>query len=74
MRISTITSFRQSMDAMVRQQSDFLKLGLQISSGQRVLTPSEDPQSASAAVAMEQSLALNEQFSQARVSSRNLLS
>lgn len=74
MRISTITSFSQSMDAMVRQQSDFLKLGLQISSGQRVLTPSEDPQSASAAVAMEQSLALNEQFSQARVSSRNLLS
>lgn len=74
MRISTITAFRQSMDAMVRQQGDFLKLGLQISSGQRVLTPSDDPQSASAAVALEQSLALNDQYSEARTSSRNLLS
>lgn len=74
MRISTLTSFSQSMDAMVRQQGEFLKLGLQISSGQRVLTPSEDPQSASAAVSMGQSLAINEQFSEARVSTRNLLS
>ncbi|MDX1714109.1 MAG: flagellar hook-associated protein FlgL, partial [Halomonas venusta] len=74
MRISTVTMFEQSTASINRQQSDFLKVSQQIASGRRVVNPSDDPQAASRAVGVDQSRAMNQQFSDARVSARNSLS
>ena len=74
MRISTVTMFEQSTASMNRQQSDFLKVSQQIASGRRVVNPSDDPQAASRAVGVDQSIAITEQYADARVSARNSLS
>ncbi|WP_457943450.1 flagellar hook-associated protein FlgL [Vreelandella alkaliphila] len=74
MRISTVTMFEQSTASINRQQSDFLKVSQQIASGRRVVNPSDDPQAASRAVGVDQSRAMNQQFSDSRVSARNSLS
>ncbi|MCX2795876.1 flagellar hook-associated protein FlgL [Microbulbifer thermotolerans] len=74
MRISTVTVYEQSMSSMNRQQGEFLKVGQQIASGRRVVNPSDDPQAASQAVQVSQSLAITEQYTDARVSARNALS
>ncbi|WP_163649424.1 flagellar hook-associated protein FlgL [Modicisalibacter sp. 'Wilcox'] len=74
MRISTLTMFDSRLSAMNRQQSDFLEVGQQLATGRRVVTPSDDPQSASRAVGVSQSLAVSQQYSDSRVSARNALS
>ncbi|MCQ4347296.1 flagellar hook-associated protein FlgL [Pseudomonas stutzeri] len=74
MRISTITMYEQSLNSLNRQQGEFLKTGLQISSGRRVVNPSDDPQAASLAVGVAQAKAVDEQYANARVSARNSLS
>lgn len=74
MRISTITMYEQSLNSLNRQQGDFLKIGQQISSGRRVVNPSDDPQAASLAVGVDQAKAVDQQYANARVSARNSLS
>ena len=73
MRISTVTIFEQSMSSMNRQQGDFMQVGQQIASGRRVVNPSDDPQAAARAVQVSQSLAVTQQYADARVSARNAL-
>lgn len=74
MRISTVTMYQQSINALNQQQSEYSKIGLQLASGKRVTNPSDDPQAASQAVVVEQSQAVNQQYTDARVSTRNALS
>ncbi|ALM54250.1 flagellar hook-associated protein FlgL [Halomonas huangheensis] len=74
MRISTVTIFQQSVGSLNRQQADFMHLSQQLASGRRVVSPSDDPQAASRAVAVGQAQAVTEQFADARVSARNALS
>ncbi len=74
MRISTLTMFGQSVSSMNRQQSEFLNVSQQIASGRRVVNPSDDPQAASRAVGVDQSLAITQQYADSRVSARNSLS
>lgn len=74
MRISTVTIFDQNVSAMNRQQADFLKVGQQMSTGRRVVNPSDDPQAAARAVGVGQSIAVTQQYTDARVSARNSLS
>lgn len=74
MRISTITMYEQSLNSLNRQQGEFLKIGQQISSGRRVVNPSDDPQAASLAVGVDQAKANDQQYANARVSARNSLS
>ncbi|GHC26101.1 flagellar hook-associated protein 3 FlgL [Aidingimonas halophila] len=74
MRISSVTMFEQGMSSMNRQQSEFMQVGQQIASGRKVVNPSDDPQAASRAVGVSQSLAVTEQYADARVSARNSLS
>ncbi|MBF59006.1 flagellar hook-associated protein FlgL [Halomonas sp. FeN2] len=74
MRISSVTMFETSTASLNRQQSDFLKISQQIASGRRVVNPSDDPQSASRAVGVDQAKAVTEQFRDSRVSARNSLS
>ncbi|WP_288130942.1 flagellar hook-associated protein FlgL [Microbulbifer sp.] len=73
MRISTLTIFGQSMSSLNRQQSSLMQVSQQIASGRRVVNPSDDPQAASQAVQVSQSLAINEQYADARISARNAL-
>lgn len=73
MRISTVTMFEQSTASLNRQQGDFLKVSQQIASGRRVVNPSDDPQAASRAVGVDQSKAVTQQYTDARVSARNSL-
>ncbi|NCA70290.1 MAG: flagellar hook-associated protein 3 [Sphingobacteriia bacterium] len=61
-RISTAMMFDRSVDTMMRQSADLLKTSQQISSGRRVLTPSDDPAAAARALATTQSLAINTQY------------
>ena len=74
MRISTIAVFSQSVSSMHSQQSKFIEVSQQLASQKRVVRPSDDPQAASRAVGVAQSKAVTEQFTEARVSSRNALS
>ncbi|WP_194756474.1 flagellar hook-associated protein FlgL [Aliidiomarina indica] len=73
MRISTVTIFDQNVNSMNRQQADFMKVGQQLATGKRVVSPSDDPQAAARAIDVGQSIAVNEQFKTARVSVRNNL-
>lgn len=73
MRISTPYMFQQSLTSMNRQQSEFLKVGQQIASGRRVVTPADDPQASSRAVRVSQSQAVTQQNDDSRVSARNTL-
>lgn len=74
MRISTVTIFEQSVASLNRQQSNLQHTSLQISSGRRVVNPSDDPQAASRAVGVDQSLAITDQYKDSRISARNSLS
>ncbi|MDN3524891.1 flagellar hook-associated protein FlgL [Halomonas sabkhae] len=74
MRISTVTMFEQSVTSLNQQQSGFLDVSQQIASGRRVVNPSDDPQAASRAVGVDQSMAVTEQYTDSRVSARNTLS
>lgn len=74
MRVSTVMMFERSVSSMNRQQGAFMEVGEQIASGKRVVRPSDDPQAASRAVGVSQSLATNAQQSDSRVTVRNSLS
>lgn len=74
MRVSTVMMFERSVSSMNRQQGAFMEVGEQIASGKRVVRPSDDPQAASRAVGVSQSLATNKQQNDSRVTVRNSLS
>ena len=74
MRISTATIFDQGAARINEQTRQFQKVGDQLASGRRVVNPSDDPQAASRAVGLQQSIAISEQYADARVSTRNSLS
>lgn len=62
LRISTALLFERSTTSMLRQSSDLLKTSQQLSSGKRILTPSDDPSGAARALALSQSIAINTQM------------
>jgi len=74
MRISTVTMYEQSMNSLNRQQGEFMRVGQQIATGRKVVNPSDDPQAASRAVQVSQSMAVTEQYADSRISARNALS
>ncbi|QJQ94409.1 MULTISPECIES: flagellar hook-associated protein FlgL [Halomonadaceae] len=74
MRISTVTMFEQSASSMNRQQSEFLKISQQMATGRRVVNPSDDPQAASRALGVSQSIAVTQQYTDTRIMAKNTLS
>jgi len=62
MRISTSMIFDSGRDAMLRQSADLLHTQQQLSTGKRVLAPSDDPIAAARALEVSQSKSINEQF------------
>src|SRR5690606_5633048 len=59
MRISSNLLFQTGLNSMNAQQSDLMRLFQQIGSGQRMVTPADDPLAAAQAINLRQSEALN---------------
>ena len=74
MRISTVTMYEQSMNSLNQQQGEFMRVGQQIATGRKVVNPSDDPQAASRAVQVAQSMSVTQQYTDSRISARNALS
>jgi flagellar hook-associated protein 3 FlgL len=66
MRISTQSFFEQSQKAMGSQQTNLLRVQQQMGAMTKILSPSDDPISATRALAVSQSLALNTQYAASR--------
>ena len=63
MRISTNTIYELGVTAIQKQQVDLIKSQQQLSTGKRVLTPSDDPIAAAQALEIGQTQAINRQYS-----------
>ncbi len=74
MRISTAGTFSSAATYMMGRQSDLAKLSTQISSGQRILTPSDDPAGAARVIELENTKARGDQLRINQTSSINTLS
>ncbi|CNI29825.1 MULTISPECIES: flagellar hook-associated protein FlgL [Yersinia] len=66
MRLSTSMIYQQTMQGVTNAQSLWMQSGQQLSTGKRVVNPSDDPMSASQAVMVSQSEAENSQYTLAR--------
>ncbi|AIX74135.1 flagellar hook-associated protein FlgL [Mixta calida] len=66
MRLSTNMMFDQQMRGVSNAQSSWLKAGEQLSTGKRVVNPSDDPLAAAQAVVLSQAQAENSQYKLAR--------
>ena len=66
MRLSTSMLYQQNMQGITDAQSLWMQTGQQLSTGKRVVNPSDDPMSASQAVMVSQSQSENSQYTLAR--------
>lgn len=73
MRISTNTFIEGSVGRLTDLQSKISKVQQQISTGKRLITPSDDPIAAAQVVEINQSIAVNEQFAKNRLQLANNL-
>jgi flagellar hook-associated protein 3 FlgL len=73
MRISTNTFIEGSVGRLTDLQSKISKVQQQISSGKRLITPSDDPIAAAQVVEINNSIALNNQFAKNRLQLANNL-
>jgi len=62
MRIATIQTYRQGIEAFSKQQSKLANLQQQISTGIRLTKPSDDPAASSRVLELQQSLSLTLQY------------
>ncbi|MDD5335598.1 MAG: flagellar hook-associated protein FlgL [Rhodoferax sp.] len=66
MRISTSSFYELSQTSMGSQQSNLLRVEQQLGAGSKILTPSDDPISATRALTVSQSIALGTQYTASR--------
>lgn len=74
MRISTSWANQTTINAMLDQQAKLQQTQMQLSSGKKLLTPSDDPVAAGRIVDLKQNIAQNEQYQGVIDSARNRLS
>ncbi|HEI8866159.1 flagellar hook-associated protein FlgL [Serratia sp. AKBS12] len=74
MRMSTSMMYQQNMSGLTDNQSLWMKSAQQLSSGKKVLTPSDDPLAASQAIMVSQAQAENGQYALARTFARQSVS
>lgn len=73
MRISSNLFFQTGLNSINAQQADLVHLYKQVGSGQRMVSPSDDPLAAAQAINVSQTLAMNERYASNRaVAQRNL--
>lgn len=73
MRISSNQLFQTGLNAINNQQAGLMHVYQQISSGQRMVTPADDPLAASQAINISQSQSINKQFAANRQVATNSL-
>lgn len=73
MRVSTNSIYETGTNLMLQQQEALIKTQQQLSTGRRILTPSDDPISAAQALSITQSASLNDQYSVNRTSASSSL-
>ena len=73
MRVSTQMMFDLGINSIRTQQADLVKLQQQLSTGRRVLTPSDDPIASSRALNVSQAKSLNAQYARNQDAARNNL-
>lgn len=73
MRISTNTIYETGTNLMLQQQETLIKTQQQLSTGRRILTPSDDPISAARVLSITQAESLNKQYSVNRTSANSSL-
>lgn len=71
MRISSAQLFQTGLDSINSQQSDLLHIFQQIGSGQRMVTPGDDPLAAAQVINISQAQAMNQRFAQNRAVARS---
>ncbi|MHA7846414.1 flagellar hook-associated protein FlgL [Serratia sp. D1N4] len=74
MRMSTSMIYQQNLLGVTNNQSLWMQAGQQLSSGKRVISPSDDPLAASQAVMISQAISENSQYALARTFSRQNIS
>lgn len=74
MRLSSATIYNQNLNSMLSQQAAYQEAALQVSSGTRVVNPSDDSLAAAQAVTVRQSIATNEQYADSRAAISTSLS
>src|SRR3989344_1171290 len=62
MRISTSQIYQQGLSAMLNQQASLSKTQMQLSTGQRILTPADDPAGSAQALDLSQAIAAAKQY------------
>lgn len=73
MRISSNLFFQTGLNSINAQQADLVHLYKQVGSGQRMVTPSDDPLAAAQAINVSQTLAMTERYAANRqVANQNL--
>lgn len=73
MRISSTLFFQTGLNSINAQQADLMHLFQQVGSGQRMVTPADDPLAAAQAINISQAQSLNQRFAGNReVAKRNL--
>ncbi|MEQ1816082.1 MAG: flagellar hook-associated protein FlgL [Nitrosomonas sp.] len=73
MRVSTNTIYETGTNLMLQQQDALVKTQQQLSTGRRILAPSDDPIAAAQALNVTQSASLNKQYSVNRASANSSL-
>jgi flagellar hook-associated protein 3 FlgL len=73
MRISTNTFFDSGINSMLTQQAAMLKTQQQVSTGERVMTPSDDPIADVQALDVQQSMSINTQYTTNRSTAEDQL-
>lgn len=73
MRISSNLFFQTGLNSINAQQSDLMHLYQQIGSGQRMVTPADDPLAAAQAINIGQAQSLNKRFAENREVAKNSL-
>lgn len=74
MRLSTNTIYDLSMTAILQQQSRVAQVRQQLATGEKIVTPADDPRAAAQALVVSQSIAVNEQFAASRSTAKRNLS
>ena len=74
MRISTSMYFQTGLNTINQQQADLVKLFQQTGTGQRMVTPSDDPLAAAQTINLAQAQAMNQRFGENRGVAQRALS
>lgn len=62
MRISTLQMFRQGINSILSQQTEVVRTQNQLSTGKRIVSPSDDPTGAAQLVGLSETARITEQF------------